>query len=44
MLSLLKNLIRLDRALEFIPSDQELLNRRAENSALTRPELAFVNC
>ncbi|MFT6101669.1 MAG: glutamate dehydrogenase [Candidatus Endobugula sp.] len=35
---------RLDRELEFIPSDQELLDRRADNYALTRPELAVLNC
>jgi glutamate dehydrogenase len=35
---------RLNRELEFIPTDQELLDRRAENQALTRPELALLNC
>lgn len=35
---------RLNRELEFIPSDQELLDRRAENKTLTRPELALLNC
>ncbi|MGS2716571.1 NAD-glutamate dehydrogenase [Eionea flava] len=35
---------RLDRELEFIPSDQELLDRRADNCSLTRPELSVLNC
>ncbi len=35
---------RLNRELEFIPSDQELVDRAADNHALTRPELAVLNC
>ncbi len=35
---------RLDRELEFIPSDQELLDRTAERQSLTRPELSVLNC
>lgn len=35
---------RLNRELESIPSDQELLDRRADNLSLTRPELAVLNC
>jgi glutamate dehydrogenase len=33
---------RLDRTLEFIPTDEELLERRAQGKALTRPELAVM--
>ena len=33
---------RLDRQLEFIPSDEELLERRLAGKALTRPELAVL--
>jgi glutamate dehydrogenase len=33
---------RLDRALEFIPSDEELLERRAQGRTLTRPELSVL--
>ena len=35
---------RLNRALEFIPSDDELSERAAEGESLTRPELAVLNC
>lgn len=35
---------RLNRELEFIPSDQELLDRTANKQALTRPELSVLNC
>lgn len=35
---------RLDRELEFIPSDQELLDRTAGQHSLTRPELSVLNC
>ncbi|ODS23081.1 hypothetical protein AB835_10780 [Candidatus Endobugula sertula] len=35
---------RLNRALEFIPSDEEIVDRVAEHHALTRPELAVLNC
>lgn len=34
---------RLNRELEFIPSDQEILDRKADNHALTRPELSILN-
>jgi len=33
---------RLDRALEFIPSDDELMERRAQGKTLTRPELSVL--
>ena len=33
---------RLDRALEFIPSDEELAERRVQGKALTRPELSVL--
>lgn len=33
---------RLDRALEFIPSDDEMLERRAQGKTLTRPELSVL--
>jgi glutamate dehydrogenase len=33
---------RLDRALEFIPSDEELTERRTQGKALSRPELAVI--
>ncbi|MBP6699955.1 MAG: NAD-glutamate dehydrogenase [Halioglobus sp.] len=33
---------RLDRRLEFLPSDEELLERRLQGQALTRPELAVL--
>lgn len=33
---------RLDRALEFLPDDKALLERKAENKALTRPEIAVL--
>ncbi|MEO0444123.1 MAG: NAD-glutamate dehydrogenase domain-containing protein, partial [Pseudomonadota bacterium] len=35
---------RLNRALEFIPTDDELGERAAEGKSLTRPELAVLNC
>ncbi len=35
---------RLNRELEFIPTDQELLDRTADRHALTRPELSVLNC
>jgi glutamate dehydrogenase len=34
---------RLNRALEYIPSDEELADRAANGSSLTRPELAVLN-
>jgi len=33
---------RLDRALEFIPGDEELAERRVQGKALTRPELSVL--
>ena len=33
---------RLDRALEFLPSDEELVERRADGLGLTRPELSVL--
>tara|TARA_R110000823_G_scaffold132777_7_gene261289 strand:+ start:19631 stop:24496 length:4866 start_codon:yes stop_codon:yes gene_type:complete len=33
---------RLDRALEFLPTDEELTERRARGEALTRPELSIL--
>lgn len=33
---------RLDRALEFLPSDEELLERRVHGKTLTRPELSVL--
>jgi len=33
---------RLDRALEFLPSDEELAERRSRDRALTRPELCVL--
>ena len=33
---------RLDRALEFIPTDEELQDRRAQGADLTRPELSVL--
>ena len=33
---------RLDRSLEFLPSDEELLERRVQGKALTRPELSVL--
>ena len=33
---------RLNRALEFLPSDEELLERRVHGQALTRPELSVL--
>ncbi len=35
---------RLNRDLEFIPSDEEILERVASGEGLTRPELAVLNC
>lgn len=35
---------KLNRALEFIPSDEELADRAANGIGLTRPELAVLNC
>ncbi len=35
---------RLNRELEFIPSDEELVERAASGQSLTRPELAVLNC
>ena len=35
---------RLNRELEFIPNDETLVERRANNKALTRPELSVLNC
>jgi glutamate dehydrogenase len=34
----------LNRELEFLPSDEELLERAAAGESLTRPELAVLNC
>lgn len=33
---------KLDRALEFMPTDEELIERRAQGRGLTRPELAIL--
>ncbi|KAA1194055.1 NAD-glutamate dehydrogenase [Pseudohalioglobus sediminis] len=33
---------RIDRALEFLPSEEELTERRAHNQPLTRPELSIL--
>jgi glutamate dehydrogenase len=33
---------RLNRALEFLPSDEELLDRKVQGKALTRPELSVL--
>lgn len=33
---------RLDRDLEFLPTDEELLDRRAQGKTLTRPELSIL--
>lgn len=33
---------RLNRALEFLPSDEQLLERKAEGKPLTRPEIAIL--
>jgi glutamate dehydrogenase len=33
---------RIDRGLEFIPSDEELAERRAQGKTLTRPELSVI--
>lgn len=38
----LENEGRLDRQLEFLPDDEELLERQAKGLALTRPELAVL--
>jgi glutamate dehydrogenase len=38
----IEDLGRLDRALEFIPTDEELAERRAQGKALTRPELSVI--
>jgi len=35
---------RLNRALEFIPSNEELIDRLAKNHSLTRPELSILHC
>ncbi|MFT5421619.1 MAG: glutamate dehydrogenase, partial [Candidatus Endobugula sp.] len=35
---------RLDRDLEFIPSDEDILDRTTDRQALTRPELCVLNC
>ncbi len=35
---------RLNRELEFIPTDEELADRAADGESLTRPELAVLNC
>jgi glutamate dehydrogenase len=35
---------RLNRELEFIPTDEELVERVANGQSLTRPELAVLNC
>jgi len=38
----MEDLGRIDRALEFIPSDEELAERRVQGKALTRPELSVI--
>jgi glutamate dehydrogenase len=38
----LEEMGRLDRALEFIPSDEELAERRVQGNVLTRPELSVL--
>ncbi|MBX2810139.1 MAG: NAD-glutamate dehydrogenase, partial [Cellvibrionaceae bacterium] len=35
---------QLNRYLEFIPSDEEMLERAAEQKSLARPELSVLNC
>ncbi|MGH1486140.1 MAG: NAD-glutamate dehydrogenase [Cellvibrionaceae bacterium] len=44
LISSLENNGKLNRELEFIPSDEELGERAAEGESLTRPELAVLNC
>jgi len=40
----LENSGHLNRELEFIPTDDELLERKANGKGLTRPELSVLNC
>lgn len=44
MINAMESSGRLNRELEFIPSDEELSDRAAEGQSLTRPELAVLNC
>ena len=41
-ITLLESSGRLDRGLEFLPSDEELADRRGQGKGLTRPELAVL--
>lgn len=41
-ISFLEGTGRLDRALEFLPGDEQIIERIAKNQALTRPELAIL--
>ncbi len=38
----LEELTDLDRSIEYLPSDEELANRKSSNQALTKPELAVL--
>jgi glutamate dehydrogenase len=42
LIATLENSGKLDRELEFLPSDEELAERRVQGQALTRPELAVL--
>lgn len=44
LINAMENSGRLNRHLEFIPSDEELADRAADGEGLTRPELAVLNC
>ncbi|MGH1438849.1 MAG: NAD-glutamate dehydrogenase [Cellvibrionaceae bacterium] len=44
LINALENEGRLNRELEFIPSDEELADRAADGEGLTRPELSVLNC
>lgn len=41
-ISFLENTGRLNRALEFLPSDEQLVDRQAHGKSLTRPELSVL--
>jgi glutamate dehydrogenase len=42
LITTLENAGKLDRELEFLPSDEELADRRVQGQGLTRPELAIL--
>jgi glutamate dehydrogenase len=42
LIHLLENKVSLDRNVEFIPSDEQIIERKKRNQKLTRPELAVL--